>query len=213
MMRFIPSSPATEHAEKGRLQSLLPLYAAGIGLGGIVAHFASEFAGMGSAANAVALSPRHLYLSFLAVLFAAVAWREVAKLLFGAKGHRDVQQALRLGFETLPLRGRGWFLPLTAALQFAVSQATEFGEGCPLCGHDVTAGLIGALVTSIVIVILWRAVGRRLPRMAALIVIFLAVEGDAHRGVYVCRYAAGNPLALAAWPHQLFSRPPPLPIA
>lgn len=194
-------------------RSLLPLYLAGIGLGGIVAHFASEFAAMGRAAESVALSPRHGYLAFLALLCAAVVWREIAKLLHGAEDYRDIQRALRSGFEALPLRGRGWFLPLTAGLQFAVSQTTEFGEGCPFCGHDVIAGLIGALVTSIIIVLLWRALSRRLPRIAALLVVFLAVQRQADQSVYARRHFSAASLAPAIWPHQLFSRPPPLPIA
>ncbi|HXW75918.1 MAG TPA: hypothetical protein VEJ20_00755, partial [Candidatus Eremiobacteraceae bacterium] len=51
---------------------LRPFYALLVGVGAIVAHIASEFAAMGSDADSVLFSARHLYLGLAAVIGTAV---------------------------------------------------------------------------------------------------------------------------------------------
>jgi len=191
--------------------SLWRLYAALIAAGGIVAHLASEFAAMGRAADDILFSSRHLYLAVGAALLAFVVVREVLGLWRAASSGRDLKRLLRVSLERLPFGGRGLaFFALTGALQFGIGLATEIGEGCPFCGHDIVAGVLGALLTVVLIALAGRAIARRLPSIGAAVARILLAPKPAI-GDY--RFEAGeapttsNPILRCP---QLFSRPPPL---
>jgi hypothetical protein len=110
---------------------------------GIGVHLASEFAGLGRAAMAVAISPLHAYLGVLAVASAiALAW-------FGCRAG-DLRRRLPLLIRALPFEGRGaGFFAFGAACQFGFFLVTQFGEGAPLRGGDLLVGILVALLGSL----------------------------------------------------------------
>jgi hypothetical protein len=189
---------------------LRALYAALVVFGAIGTHLVSEFAGMGSAAGGVTFSSRHIYLGLGAVGSLALALRAIGSMLAHASGPRDAKRLAEIGLASLPFGGRRSFVPFTAALQFVLGGATEIGEGCPLCGHDIAAAIAGALVGAIVLAFAVRALGKRLPRVACAIVAFLPAanasdEPHEHAVVH-------EPIVRAdfLWCSRLFSRPPPV---
>src|SRR5271165_7047412 len=145
-------------------RSLMPVYLCLVGLGSIVAHIASEFFAMGPDADSIALSPKHLYLGIAALVCAIVAVQQAVALWRSSSSGRDLKRQLHVGLESLPFRGRGAFYAFTAALQF--------GEGCPFCGHDIGAGIAGTILTVFLMALAGRAIGRRLPTIAAAIAAF-----------------------------------------
>lgn len=181
-----------------------------LGVGSVLAHLALEFAAMGSGAESVLLSPRHWYLGCAAVAGIMTFAYQARALVRQAHGARDLKRMLSLGLDGLPFRGRGArFYALTAGLQLAVGSLTQIGEGCPFCGHDVAAGLLGALVTVVILAFVTRAVGRRLP---ALICIASAHElaPQAQPGLTRLRSELrGLDRSLDVWFPLLFNRPPP----
>jgi len=188
---------------------LLPTYLSIVVLGSIVAHLASEFFAMGTDADAIALSPRHFYLGVAALIAAAIAAQQMLALWRNSLGGRDLKRELHIALETLPFRGRGGFLIFTAALQFGISMTTVVGEGCPFCGHDVWAGVIGALLTIVLLAFAARTIGRRLPSLAAAISA-LFIDPARHADAVVVSRAAAAPLSPRfVWFEQLYNRPPP----
>ncbi|HEY8322611.1 MAG TPA: hypothetical protein VIG46_12545 [Candidatus Baltobacteraceae bacterium] len=121
----------------------LGLYLALIIPFGIGVHLASEFAGLGRAAMAVAISPLHAYLGLLAVLSAvALTW-------FGYRAG-DLRRRLPLLIRALPFEGRGaGFFAFGAACQFGFFLVTQFGEGDPLRGGDLLVGILVAVLGSL----------------------------------------------------------------
>jgi hypothetical protein len=187
----------------------MPIYLSIVVLGSVVAHLASEFFAMGAEADAVALSPKHLYLGVAVLIAGAVAVQQTLALWRNARGGRDLKRELHVGLETLPFRGRGAFLIFTAGLQLGISMTTEIGEGCPFCGHDVFAGVIGALLTIALLAFAARTIGRRLPSIAAaLSALFIDPARDAD-ALVVSRSASALPAPRFIWFEQLYNRPPP----
>ena len=191
-------------------KGLTPVYLAVVVLGSIVAHLASEFFAMGSDADSVALSPKHLYLAVAAIGCAAFAIARLRELRRASSGWRELKRELHLGLESLPLRGRGLlFYALTAGLQLSAGLATQYGEGCPFCGHDVAAGILGALLTVVVLALLGWIVSRRLPSLAsALEALFLKPQADQHT-VFVSRNSTALEFPHFVWSAHLYNRPPP----
>lgn len=193
-------------------KGLTPVYLAVVVLGSILAHIAAEFFAMGSDADAVALSPRHLYLAVAALACATFAFARVRALLKSVKGLRELKRELHIALESLPLRGRGpAFYVFTAAIQFGVSLATQYGEGCPFCSHDIAAGIAGALLTVIALALCAWLVALRLPSLAAAVeALFVEPQRDQHT-IFVTRGAAARAFPRFIWSAQLYNRPPPLP--
>lgn len=188
---------------------LVPIYLALVVLGSIVAHLASEFFAMGSDADSVALSPKHLYLGIGGLLAFGVALHQTLALWCRSAGGRDFKRELHLGLETLPFRGRGPFFALTAGLQLSLGLLTQIGEGCPFCGHDIAAGIIGAALTVVFMGVASWAIGRRLPSIAAAIAAFFVVRTPRAATLVASRdrTAFGPPHFI--WFSQLYNRPPP----
>jgi hypothetical protein len=190
-------------------RQLLPIYLALVVLGSIVAHLASEFFAMGSEADSVALSPKHLYLGVGALIALVVAIQQTLAMWRRSAGGRDFKRELHLGLASLPFRGRGPFFALTAGLQLSLGLLTQVGEGCPFCGHDIAAGIIGAALTVVFMGLASWAIGRRLPSIAAAIAAFFVVP--APRAVTLVASRDRTPLGLPRfiWFSQLYNRPPP----
>ncbi len=190
-------------------RSLVPIYLCVVGLGSIVAHLASEFFAMGSDADSIALSPKHLYLGVTAVVCAIVALQQGFALWRNSSGGRDLKRQLHVGLESLPFRGRGAFYAFTAALQFGVGLTTQIGEGCPFCGHDIAAGIAGTILTVFVMALAARAIGQRLPTIAAAIAAFFIQTGARPQMLIAAHNVAILGLPRFIWFSQLYNRPPP----
>lgn len=185
-------------------------YLAVVVLGGIGAHLVSEFAAMGSGAEAVAISPRHIYLGLAAITSLFVAYRELTAMVRGASSGRDAKRIAEMGLATLPFAGRRHFWLVTAALQFAVGSVTEIGEGCPLCGHDVIAGIAGAVLGAVLLALFARALSKRLPTVAQALATY-APRTESTEAPRVAVHEAA-PLVVDEFLSyaQLFDRPPPV---
>lgn len=197
-------------AELARAHTLRWVYLALVVLGSIGAHLTAEFAAMGSDADAVALSPRHLYLGLAAIGALAFALAELVALRRISSGSRDFKRRMEMGIGTLPLAGTPWFAPATGALFLGIGAVTEIGEGCPLCGHDVTAGVIGAFLGSLLLGLAVRAFTKRMPSMATAIDEFVSAQAPPEG---VARYAPALAVARlprSVWYPFLFNRPPPI---
>lgn len=190
--------------------SLRVLYVACLALGSIAAHLISEFVGMGSAADAVAFSPRHIYLGAAGLVALALVIREVALLRARAANGRDAKRIAEIGLASLPFGGKRYFWIVTAALQFAAGALTEIGEGCPLCGHDVAAGFAGALIGAIILALVARALSKRLPSIASALVQFAAIERADDACSYRARLAPDVESPEFLWFARLLNRPPPV---
>jgi hypothetical protein len=190
--------------------NLRPFYLLLVGVGCIVAHLASEFFAMGSDADSILFSARHLYLGVLALVGIATLIFCGRALLQRASGARDLKRLLHIGLSTLPFGGKGAaYFALTATLQLGLGLLTQIGEGCPFCGHDVTAGVLGALLTVVLFGFAARAVGRRLPTAVAALVNFLPAAE-----VLIPQYLDRVERATIAsrsvvWFADLYNRPPP----
>jgi hypothetical protein len=181
-----------------------------IGIGGILAHLASEFAAMGSGADQLLFSARHYYLGLGVAFGMYVFVSRGLDLLRKSSGRRDFKRLLSVGLGELPFGGRGIrFYALTAGLQFAVGSLTEIGEGCPFCSHDVVAGLLGALATVLALALIARTVGRKLPSLVGALIRYVP-HRFADRDVrYVRPQWARTPIDRDVWFPLLFNRPPP----
>lgn len=189
--------------------NILPLYLAIVGAGSIVAHIATEFAGMGSQAEGLVFSTLHTYLAVGAALCAVAAWLQARQLWSASSGGRNLQRVLLHAIEALPFRGRGCFFILTAALQFGVGLLTQIGEGCPLCTHDVVSGALGALVTVVLLALAIRALGAKLPTIAAAIFEFVAARPSGAAWAPATAANLGTPALASVWSAPLYNRPPP----
>jgi hypothetical protein len=190
--------------------NLRPFYLLLVGVGCIVAHLASEFAAMGTGAESVLFSAKHLYLGILALAGIATLLICGRALLLRATGARDLKRLLHIGLATLPFGGKGAvYFALTATLQLGLGLLTQFGEGCPFCGHDVAAGVLGALVTVVLFGLAARAVGRRLPTVVAAIVSFLPAAEEI-LPQFVDRIERASIASRSiVWSADLYNRPPP----
>jgi hypothetical protein len=188
---------------------MLWVYLACVVVGSIGAHLVSEFAAMGSDAVAVTFSPRHIYLGVAGILALVFALRELLSLRARASSGRDAKRLAEIGLASLPFAGKRHFWLATAALQFFIGGLTEIGEGCPLCGHDIAAGVIGALVGAVVLSALARALTRRLPSIASALVEFAAVAGVSDDRWKCALRATPRVISAFLWYARLFNRPPP----
>jgi hypothetical protein len=190
--------------------SLLPIYLSIVVLGSIVAHLASEFFAMGSDADAVAISPKHIYLGIAGLAAMGIATWQMLMLWQNSRGGRDLKRALHVGLGALPCRGRGpSFFAVTAGLQLIAGLATQIGEGCPFCGHDIAAGVIGALLTVVAMAFAARAISRRLPSIAAAIGALFVGPAGSDGPIVVSRSCAAPSFPRFVWFEQLYNRPPP----
>jgi hypothetical protein len=180
-----------------------------VGVGSLLAHLATEFGAMGSGAESILFNPRHWYLGCAVVAGIATFVLQARALLRQATSARDLKRMLGLGLDRLPLHARGMrYYALTATLQLAIGSLTQIGEGCPFCSHDVVAGLLGALVTVVLLAFFTHAVGRRLPALVCIVAEVLAPER--HAGLsQVCREPRGLASSRDVWFPLLFNRPPP----
>jgi hypothetical protein len=193
-----------------RAPTLRWLYLACVVFGSIGAHLISEFAAMGSDAAAVVVSPRHVYLAIGGIAALAFAIHELVVLRARASSGRDAKRLAEMGLAALPFAGKRHFWLATAGLQFAIGGLTEIGEGCPLCGHDIIAGVAGALLGAVVLSVIARALTRRLPSIASSLVEFTPVAGKS--ALLWKTAAAATPIVLARFLRfaRLFNRPPPI---
>jgi hypothetical protein len=190
---------------------LKPFYFVLVATGAIVAHLAAEFAAMGSDADEVLFSPRHWYLGLTALVCIAVVCLGWRALRAQASSARDLKRMLHIGLSTLPFGGTGTrFLGLTAALQLGIGMLTQVGEGCPFCGHDVTGGVAGAILTVVLLALATRMAAARMPAIVdALVILLPAARPTSERhALAIEREAASLPLPI--WSAPLFNRPPPL---
>jgi hypothetical protein len=112
--------------------------------------------------------------------------------------------------ERLPFGGRGLaFCALSSVLQFGIGMSTVVGEGCQFGGDDVVWGLLGALVTVIILAIIGRAVASQVPSIAITIARLLPPATSAGTSRWVALINASAPARSMARCAPLFSRPPP----
>jgi hypothetical protein len=191
--------------------NLRPFYLLLVGVGCIVAHLASEFAAMGSGAESVLFSTKHIYLGVLALAGVATLFICGRALLRRSSGVRDLKRLLHVGLATLPFGGKGArYFALTAALQLGLGMLTQFGEGCPFCGHDVAAGVLGALLTVVLFGFAARAAGRRLPTAVAALVSFVPATEDLI-SEFIDRVGRATIASRSVvWFAHLYNRPPPI---
>jgi hypothetical protein len=189
------------------------VYLALVVLGSIGAHLASEFAAMGSDAGEVLFSVRHIYLGLAGLAALAFAVRELMTIRLASSNPRDFKRRIEMGLTTLPFAGKLHFGPVTAVLFLLIGGATEIGEGCPLCGHDVGAGVAGAVLCSALLALIVRVFTRRLPSIAAAIEEYVPAPHDVDSDTSRERVPATAPLPQCVWFPQLFNRPPPVPAA
>ncbi|HEY7980676.1 MAG TPA: hypothetical protein VID19_04265 [Candidatus Eremiobacteraceae bacterium] len=190
--------------------NLRPFYLLLVGVGCIVAHLASEFAAMGTGAESVLFSAKHLYLGVLALAGIATLVICGRALLLRASGARDLKRLLHIGLATLPFGGKGAaYFALTATLQLGLGLLTQFGEGCPFCGHDIAAGVLGALLTVVLFGFAARAVGRRLPNVVAALVNILPAADDLTPRFVDRVERASIASRSIVWFADLYNRPPP----
>ncbi len=183
-----------------------------IGVGSLLAHLASEFASMGAEADNVIFSARHWYLGLGALVGIIVFLIHGRTLLRSAQNSRDLKRMLNQGLAALPYGGKGLrFLTVTAGLQLAIGALTQIGEGCPFCGYDVSAGILGALATLLLFALITRAVGKRLPTLVSTLAGYAAFRRPASTAnSFFLRSESADCARFGAWFPLLFNRPPPL---
>jgi hypothetical protein len=187
------------------------IYPAGLVLGAILTHLASEFFGMGADADAqILLSPRHAYLALAAVGCAMFVFLEIRRLLARAQGPLDLRRQVSIELARLPLSGDWRFCSIIALVQFAVGLGTAIGEGCFFCGHDAFFGVAGALLTATVLALIGKFFSRRLSGLAAALASMLL---PIMRPVLPAPRADRSRRSTARpvfWFLQLANRPPPI---
>jgi hypothetical protein len=190
--------------------SLRVFYFLLIGVGSVLAHLAAEFAAMGSDADSVLFSTRHLYpglASLAGIVIFIVCGRA---LLHRATSRPDLKRMLSNGLEALPFGGRGArYYALTAGLQLAIGALTQIGEGCPFCSHDVIAGILGAMLTVLLLALVTRAIGSQLPRIVSALAGYAPRTFGSPSALFLCRDCATVSTGRGAWFPLLFNRPPP----
>ncbi len=194
--------------------SLRIFYLLLIGVGSLLAHLAAEFAAMGSNADSVVFSTRHLYLGFTALAGIVVFILCGRALLHRATSKPDLKRMLSNGLEALPFGGRGArYYALTGALQLAVGALTQIGEGCPFCSHDVIAGILGAMLTVLLLALVTRAIGSQLPRFVSALAGYVPRTFGSPSATFLRRSFVSASTGRGAWFPQLFNRPPPRPLS
>ncbi len=165
---------------------------------------------MGSDAENVLFSPRHWYLGCAALAGIIIFVVRGRALLRQADSVRDLKRMLSLGLDALPLRARGArYYVLTAGLQLTIGALTQIGEGCPFCSHDVVGGLLGAVLTVVVLALITRAIGRRLPGLVCALVSVVVIHDRSDATRFVRIVLPGPAESLGVWFPLLFNRPPP----
>jgi hypothetical protein len=188
-----------------RQLSLLAFAATALPLA-IFAHLAGEVAGLGEQSRLAAVfSGRHAY--FLALGLAAfIAVRTIVMSAGGASNASRLEGLLR----ALPFGGRGArFAALTFAVQLAFFAVTQIAEGCPLCGGDVAAGVLTAILVAAIGSVLLALCERRL--LACVLLFFWVAAGSLSAPrrrprVTVPRFAGRR----GAFLFSIASRPPPI---
>jgi hypothetical protein len=189
--------------------NLRPAYLLLTGLGAVVAHIVSEFAAMGSQADGLVFSARHLYLGLAAVAGIAMLALQGRALVARASNGRDLKRLLHTGLATLPFGGRGAaFFAVTAFGQFAAGMLTEVGEGNPIAGHSVAAGIFGALCVVMLLALFTKAIAASLPALVEAITQRAPLPASCGAAI---RRAPRTPSCTQRfiWFAQLFNRPPP----
>jgi hypothetical protein len=181
-----------------------------IGVGSLLAHLASEFAAMGSDADSVLFSARHLYLGIAALAGVVVFLVRGRALLHQASSRRDLRRILSNGLAALPFGSHGLrYYALTAGLQLAVGALTQIGEGCPFCSHDVIAGIIGATLTVLLLALVTRVVGSQLPNFVSALADYVPRASGGNNCVFLRRTYVAADADRDVWFPLLFNRPPP----
>ena len=181
-----------------------------IGIGSLLAHLAAEFAAMGSDADSVLFSTRHLYLGLAALAGIVIFAVRGRALLYRATSRRDLKRMLSIGLEALPFGARGArYYALTAGLQLALGALTQIGEGCPFCSHDVIAGIVGALLTVLLLALITRAIGSQLPSLVSALAGYMPRSSGSPSGTFLRRDCVAASTSRGAWFPLLFNRPPP----
>jgi len=190
--------------------SLRIFYLLLIGVGSLLAHLAAEFAAMGSGADSVLFSTRHLYLGLGALAGIVIFIACGRALLRRATSRPDLKRLLSNGLEELPFGGRGVrYYALTAGLQLAIGALTQIGEGCPFCSHDVIAGIVGAMLTVLLLALVTRAIGSQLPRLVSALAGYAPRSFESPSALFLRRDCATVSTGRGAWFPLLFNRPPP----
>ncbi|HLW38502.1 MAG TPA: hypothetical protein VKR99_08755 [Candidatus Eremiobacteraceae bacterium] len=189
--------------------NLRVLYLLLVGVGGILAHLASEFGAMGAGAEHLVFSARHLYLGLAVLVGIGLLLAQCRAFRRCASSAPDLKRMVHAGLQTLPFSGKGIaFYLVTAGVQFGVGMSTEFGEGAPIAGHDVAAGILGSLCVVILLALFARALASSLPRIVeALSQIVPVPDRTSSRA----RAGQGTPPIAwrFVWFTPLFNRPPP----
>jgi hypothetical protein len=181
-----------------------------VGIGSLLAHLAAEFAAMGSDADSVLFSSRHLYLGLAALAGIVIFVVRGRALLHRATSRRDLKRILSMGLEALPFGARGArYYGLTAGLQLAVGALTQIGEGCPFCGHDVIAGIVGAICTVLMLALVTRLIGRQLPTLVSALAGYIPRKSGSQSFTFLRRDCTAQASGLGVWFPHLFNRPPP----
>jgi hypothetical protein len=98
---------------------------------------------------------------------------------------------------------------LTAGLQLAIGALTQIGEGCPFCSHDVIAGIVGAMLTVLLLALVTRALSRQLPRLVCALAGYMPRTFGSPSAIFLGRDCAAVSTGRGAWFPLLFNRPPP----
>jgi len=165
---------------------------------------------MGAGAERLVFSARHLYLGLAVLVGIGLLLGQCRAFRLCASSAPDLKRMVRTGLQTLPFSGKGIaFYLVTAGVQFGVGMSTEFGEGAPIAGHDVVAGILGSLCVVILLALTAKALASSLPRIVeAFSQIVRLPECTSARVRNLQR--TPPPARRFIWFAQLFNRPPPL---
>jgi hypothetical protein len=165
---------------------------------------------MGNDANSVVLSARHWYLGLAVLAGICIFVLRGRALLRAATSGRDLKRILSVGLEALPFGGRGArYYALTAGLQLSVGALTQIGEGCPFCSHDVIAGVLGAIVTVLLLALVTRAIGSKLPSLVTALTGYVHRTSSGAAPMFVRSECSPAVAGSDVWFPLLFNRPPP----
>jgi hypothetical protein len=165
---------------------------------------------MGSDADSVVFSSRHLYLGLAALAGICIFVIRGRALLRRATNGRDLKRMLSVGLDGLPFGARGvHYYALTAGLQLALGALTQIGEGCPFCSHDVIAGVFGAIVTVLFLALVTRAIGSKLPSLVTALTGYVRHTSSSAATMFVRSECSPAVAGADVWFPLLFNRPPP----
>lgn len=193
-----------------RVTSFLAPYLALCAFCAVAAELTMEIGGFGFESAKPLLSERHAILALVLAAAAALLGRYVFALLRQGDGARDLRRRLRLQLEALPFAGKGVrFLALTAGVNFAFGVLAQCGERAPDRDGDAFGWLISALTVAVLMAFTTRAILRRLPALAAIIVALFIDRLAAPTVPYADRAGEAKCARFDAWPPSCFNRPPP----